>query len=144
MLHTTRIMAKNSREKVCSSVEKNYTRNKSLDSRRWFVLLILDQLVLATGAQYNYFDHNEWAEFVQGLKSDRDALKYGRNVIFSREKPRQLKDSKLRANIAYVRYSFGGWSYWCGNGRSYSGNGWKLGAMHGYRNIQYGGYQSIF
>jgi len=127
------IMAKNSRVKVLlAAVEKIIPENKSLilgDGR----IINFDQLVLATGAQYNYFDHNEWAEFAPGLKSIGDALKVREEMLLSLEKAEQLEDSKLRKQLlTYVIIGGGPTGVeMAGAIAEMAGNS----AMHGYRNI---------
>lgn len=59
-------------------------------------LITFDQLVLATGAQYNYFGHEKWAEYAPGLKSIGDALKVREKILLSMEEAEQIQDIELR------------------------------------------------
>jgi len=59
-------------------------------------LIAFDQLVLAIGAQYNYFGHEEWAEYAPGLKSISDALKIREKILLSMEEAEQVQDVILR------------------------------------------------
>src|SRR5690554_1177349 len=59
-------------------------------------LITYDQLVLAVGAQYNYFGHKEWAEYAPGLKSISDALKVREKILLSMEEAEQIQDDALR------------------------------------------------
>lgn len=62
-------------------------------------LIIFDQLVLAVGAQYNYFGHEEWAEYAPGLKSISDALKVREKILLSMEDAEQIQDVVLRSPL---------------------------------------------
>lgn len=55
-----------------------------------------DYLVLAPGAQYNYFGNDEWEDYAPGLKSIGDALQVRERILLSLEKAEQLDDPKLR------------------------------------------------
>ncbi|SMO34945.1 NAD(P)/FAD-dependent oxidoreductase [Fodinibius sediminis] len=55
-----------------------------------------DYLVLAPGAQYNYFGHDEWSRHAPGLKSIGDALQVRERILMSLEEAEQLQDPKLR------------------------------------------------
>lgn len=55
-----------------------------------------DYLVLAPGAQYNYFGNNDWKDHAPGLKSIGDALQVRERILLSLEKAEQLEDPKLR------------------------------------------------
>jgi NADH dehydrogenase len=55
-----------------------------------------DYLVLAPGAQYNYFGHEEWENYAPGLKSIGDALQVRERILLSLEEAEQLDDPKLR------------------------------------------------
>lgn len=61
-----------------------------------------DQLVLAPGAQYNYFGNNAWKEFAPGLKTISDALNVRERILLSLEEAEQLEDPALRQ--AYLTY----------------------------------------
>lgn len=55
-----------------------------------------DYLVLAPGAQYNYFGNDNWKKHAPGLKSVGDALQIRERLLLSLEKAEQLEDPKLR------------------------------------------------
>lgn len=55
-----------------------------------------DYLVLAPGAQYNYFGNDDWENYAPGLKSVGDALQVRERILLSLEKAEQLDDPKLR------------------------------------------------
>lgn len=55
-----------------------------------------DYLVLAPGAQYNYFGNEEWENYAPGLKSIGDALQIRERILLSLEEAEQLDDPKLR------------------------------------------------
>lgn len=55
-----------------------------------------DYLVLAPGAQYNYFGNDDWEHHAPGLKSIGDALQVRERILLSLEKAEQLDDPKLR------------------------------------------------
>lgn len=55
-----------------------------------------DELVLAPGAQYNYFGHDEWKDHAPGLKSITDALNVRERILLSLEEAEQIEDPKLR------------------------------------------------
>lgn len=83
---------------LLAAVEKILPEKKALKLRDGSIIYF-DQLVLATGAQYNYFGHEEWAEFAPGLKSIGDALKVREEMLLSLEKAEQLENSKLRKSL---------------------------------------------
>lgn len=64
-----------------------------LDNR----IISYDQLVIAVGAQYNYFGHNGWENHAPGLKSVSDALKVRERILLSLEEAEQIDDPKLRS-----------------------------------------------
>ncbi|MDX1638735.1 MAG: FAD-dependent oxidoreductase, partial [Balneolaceae bacterium] len=55
-----------------------------------------DYLVAAPGARYNYFGHDEWADYAPGLKSISDALEVRERILLSLEEAEQIDDPKLR------------------------------------------------
>lgn len=55
-----------------------------------------DYLVLAPGAQYNYFGNDDWQNHAPGLKSIGDALQVRERILLSLEKAEQIDDPKLR------------------------------------------------
>lgn len=55
-----------------------------------------DQLILAPGARYNYFDREEWKNHAPGLKSISDALNTRERILLSLEEAEQIDDPKLR------------------------------------------------
>lgn len=62
-----------------------------------------DYLVLATGAQYHFFGHNEWAPLVHTLKSLEDALSLRRQILLSLEKANIESDPNIRQK--YLTYT---------------------------------------
>ena len=93
-----------------------------------------DQLVVATGAQYNYFGHDEWAEFAPGMKSVSDALKVREQLLMSMEEAEQLDDqNKRNALLTYVIIGGGPTGVeMAGAIAEVAGNG----AKHGYHTIK--------
>ncbi|HAC16489.1 MAG TPA: FAD-dependent oxidoreductase [Bacteroidetes bacterium] len=55
-----------------------------------------DQLILAPGSQYNYFQHDAWEEFAPGLKTIGDALQIRERILLSLEEADQIDDPTLR------------------------------------------------
>ncbi|SHG49643.1 NADH dehydrogenase [Fodinibius roseus] len=55
-----------------------------------------DKLIMAPGAQYNYFGNNKWKEHATGLKSIADALDTRERILLSLEEAEQINDPKLR------------------------------------------------
>lgn len=55
-----------------------------------------DKLVLAPGAQYDYFGNEEWETHAPGLKTISDALQVRERILLSLEQAEQLSDPKLR------------------------------------------------
>lgn len=55
-----------------------------------------DQLVLATGAKYNYFGNDQWEKHAPGLKSLSDALQVRERILLSLEEAEHIKDPDLR------------------------------------------------
>ena len=55
-----------------------------------------DQLVIATGAKYNYFGNNQWEKHAPGLKSLSDALQVRERILLSLEEAEHIKDPDLR------------------------------------------------
>src|SRR6266850_6787670 len=56
-----------------------------------------DSLVVATGARFSYFGHEEWARFAPGLKSIDDALDIRRRILIAFEAAEREADPKRRA-----------------------------------------------
>ncbi len=54
-----------------------------------------DTLIVAAGAQFNYFGHNAWRELAPGLKSIEDATEIRRRVLTAFEKA-ELEDDPAR------------------------------------------------
>src|SRR5690606_10494143 len=62
-----------------------------------------DQLVIAPGAQYNYFGNEQWKEHAPSLKTISDALNIRERILLSLEQAEQLKDpDKRRPYLTYV------------------------------------------
>jgi NADH dehydrogenase len=55
-----------------------------------------DQLVVASGSEYNYFGNDDWADYAPGLKSIADALDIRERILLSLEKADQLDDPEKR------------------------------------------------
>ncbi|HZU67927.1 MAG TPA: NAD(P)/FAD-dependent oxidoreductase [Ktedonobacteraceae bacterium] len=55
-----------------------------------------DYLVLATGAQDNYFGHNEWAQYVCGLKTIEDARAIRQKILLA------FESAELETNPAKI------------------------------------------
>lgn len=93
-----------------------------------------DQLVIATGAQYNYFGHPEWAEYAPGMKSLDDAIKVREKLLKTMEEAEQMPpSSKRRSLLTYVIIGGGPTGVeMAGAIAEVAGNG----AKHGYKNIK--------
>lgn len=62
-----------------------------------------DQLVIAPGAQYNYFGNDHWKEHAPSLKTISDALKIRERILLSLEQAEQFEDvEKRRPYLTYV------------------------------------------
>ena len=62
-----------------------------------------DQLIVAAGANDNYFGHADWAENAPGMKSLEDALEVRRRVLFAFEEAEREKDeARRRAWLTFV------------------------------------------
>jgi NADH dehydrogenase len=60
-------------------------------------------LILAPGAQYNYFGNDAWKEHAPGLKSLSDALEIRERILLSLEKAEQITDpQKRKPYLTYV------------------------------------------
>jgi NADH:ubiquinone reductase (H+-translocating) len=75
-----------------------------VDNARRLVLLRdgempFDYLVLATGAQTNYFGHNEWEQYALGLKDLDDAVEIRRRVLLAFEAAEREKDEERRRKL---------------------------------------------
>ncbi|MDX1671149.1 MAG: NAD(P)/FAD-dependent oxidoreductase [Balneolaceae bacterium] len=55
-----------------------------------------DYLIMAPGAQYNYFGNDQWEQHAPGLKSIADALQIRERILLSLEEAEKLEDPKLR------------------------------------------------
>ncbi len=58
-----------------------------------------DYLILATGARYSFFGHDEWAPYVHVLKSLQDALAIRELILGAFEKAEECGDSSLVARL---------------------------------------------
>ncbi|WP_051285342.1 NAD(P)/FAD-dependent oxidoreductase [Aequorivita capsosiphonis] len=93
------IINKNPRIKVLlGEVEKICPEIKSLKMKNG-QSISFDQLVMATGAQYNYFGHEEWAEYAPGMKSISDALKVREQLLMSMEEAEKQYDANKRKSL---------------------------------------------
>jgi NADH:quinone reductase (non-electrogenic) len=62
-----------------------------------------DHLIVAAGAQDNYFGHADWAEHAPGMKSIEDALEVRRRVLFAfEEAERESDEARRRAWMTFV------------------------------------------
>lgn len=62
-----------------------------------------DYLVLATGSQYNYFGHEEWARYAPNLKTISDARRIRSKIIQAFEQAEQERDpDRIRALLTFV------------------------------------------
>lgn len=62
-----------------------------------------DYLILAAGAQTNYFGHNDWPEHAVGLKDIDDALEIRRRVLVAFEEAEHEKDpAKQKQLLTFV------------------------------------------
>ncbi|WP_441000817.1 NAD(P)/FAD-dependent oxidoreductase [Fodinibius sp. SL11] len=77
-------------EVVNINKQENYVELKSGKK------ISFDYLILAPGAQYNYFGNEDWKQHAPGLKSVGDALQVRERILLSLEKAEQLEDPKLR------------------------------------------------
>jgi NADH dehydrogenase len=65
--------------------------------------LPFDYLMLAPGAQYNYFGNDDWKKHAPGLKSLSDALDIRERILLSLEKAEQITDpEKRKPYLTYV------------------------------------------
>jgi len=65
--------------------------------------LAYDYLVLATGSQYNYFGHEEWARHAPNLKTVSDARRIRSRIIQTFEQAEQETDpDRVRALLTFV------------------------------------------
>ena len=55
-----------------------------------------DYLIIATGAQYNYFGNYEWESIAPGLKSIDDAVRIRERILFSLEKAEKIPEVEDR------------------------------------------------
>ncbi len=55
-----------------------------------------DSLIVATGAHFSYFDHEEWARFAPGLKSIDDATEIRRRILIAFEAAEREADPARR------------------------------------------------
>jgi len=58
-----------------------------------------DFLVLATGAETNYYGHPEWEKYAPGLKSIDDALEIRRRVLVALERAERERDEQRRRQL---------------------------------------------
>ncbi|WP_166830789.1 NAD(P)/FAD-dependent oxidoreductase [Thalassoroseus pseudoceratinae] len=65
--------------------------------------LAYDMLVVATGAEYNYFGRDRWKNYAPGLKSIEDALEIRRRILSAFENAeRELNPIKRRQWLTFV------------------------------------------
>lgn len=66
-------------------------------------LIGFDYLVVATGANFSYFGHPEWAEHAPGLKSLEDATEIRRRVLLAFEHAeREVEDDERQRCLTFV------------------------------------------
>ncbi len=58
-----------------------------------------DYLLLATGATYSYFGHDDWAPFAPGLKHIADATEIRRRFLLAFERAELVEDAAERARL---------------------------------------------
>jgi NADH:quinone reductase (non-electrogenic) len=58
-----------------------------------------DYLVVAAGAETNYYGHPEWSLYAPGLKSIEDALEIRRRVLVALERAEGARDEALRRQL---------------------------------------------
>lgn len=62
-----------------------------------------DYLVLAPGAKYNYFGHDDWQKYAPGLKTLDNALQIRERILLSLEKAEKIPDlEKRKPYLTYV------------------------------------------
>ena len=62
-----------------------------------------DSLILACGAERNYFGHNDWESFAPSLKSLEDAIEIRKRILLSYEKAEtSLSESDRKSFLTYV------------------------------------------
>lgn len=71
------------------------TRTVQLDGGR----LTYDYLILAAGAQTDYFNHPQWARFAAGLKTAEDAVELRRRVLTAFEAAERSPDPEQRRQL---------------------------------------------
>lgn len=77
-------------EVILAEIEKVDLKNNLLHSS--IGNISYDYLILAAGAQTNYFGHNDWPEHAVGLKDIDDALEIRRRVLVAFEEAEYEKD----------------------------------------------------
>lgn len=82
--------------KVLMGKVTNINRSENFVELENGKIINFDYLVLAPGAEYNYFGHEDWKKNAPGLKSIGDALHVRERILLSLEKAEQLDDPKLR------------------------------------------------
>ncbi len=58
-----------------------------------------DYLVVAAGAETNYYGHPEWSPHAPGLKSIEDAIEIRRRVLMALERAESTRDEELRREL---------------------------------------------
>ncbi|HSZ81568.1 MAG TPA: FAD-dependent oxidoreductase, partial [Polyangia bacterium] len=61
--------------------------------------LAWDYLIVAAGAETNYYGHPEWALYAPGLKSIEDAIEIRRRVLVALERAESADDEALRRQL---------------------------------------------
>ena len=63
------------------------------------LLIPYDCLVIATGSEFSYFGHPEWAQYAPGLKSIADATTIRRRILLAFEQAEMAEDPAERARL---------------------------------------------
>lgn len=61
--------------------------------------LSFDYLIVATGVDYSFFGHDEWAEFASVLKTMEDALAIRERLLAAFERAERVEDADERARL---------------------------------------------
>jgi NADH dehydrogenase len=58
-----------------------------------------DQLVIATGSEYNYFGHDDWKEFAPGLKTIHEAREIRHRLLLAFERAERVTDQEEKRSL---------------------------------------------
>ncbi|MEX1212556.1 MAG: NAD(P)/FAD-dependent oxidoreductase [Balneolaceae bacterium] len=90
------VIGKNSGVKVLLGEVVGVQPDKKILSLRNGRSISYDRLVLAPGAQYNYFGHDDWKSHAPSLKSMADALEIRERILLSLEQAEQIENPEER------------------------------------------------